>query len=255
MKERPAYYAVIPANVRYDKRLCPSARLLYGEITALANSRGYCYATNGYFSDLYEVAPTTVSEWVSQLVNAKHVKVQQTPTGRRIYLRVPLREKPKGASEKAEGGLRKKPKQNTTLNTTVIKTVPSELMAAPSEVPKPSLHRSIQAAFESKSGTFTNYGCEGKAIKSIIEKVTKLCPDDPACFAMNMLDEFWRLRSNGDAFWNQQPFLPSALNANGIFTRVLEKLRAPVVDSSFERVMEIAGAKRQAELAARRNGK
>ena len=27
------YYAIIPADVRYDKRLKPLARLLYGEIT------------------------------------------------------------------------------------------------------------------------------------------------------------------------------------------------------------------------------
>lgn len=38
------YYSVIPATVRYDKRLKFAERLLYGEITALANSNGFCYA-------------------------------------------------------------------------------------------------------------------------------------------------------------------------------------------------------------------
>ena len=36
MKEKPRYYAIIPANVRYSD-LKPNAKLLYGEITALSN--------------------------------------------------------------------------------------------------------------------------------------------------------------------------------------------------------------------------
>lgn len=34
MTEHRSYYAIIPANVRYDKRLKPNTKLLYGEITA-----------------------------------------------------------------------------------------------------------------------------------------------------------------------------------------------------------------------------
>jgi hypothetical protein len=65
--QQPSYYAQIPSYVRYDKSLSPMARLLFGEITALANKEGYCWATNNYFADLYDVEPTTVSEWIGQL--------------------------------------------------------------------------------------------------------------------------------------------------------------------------------------------
>ena len=33
------YYAIIPANVRYDINLKPNEKLLYGEITALSNQK------------------------------------------------------------------------------------------------------------------------------------------------------------------------------------------------------------------------
>ncbi len=47
-ERRPGYWAVLPATVRYDKTLRPNAKLLYAEITALADARGYCWATNSY---------------------------------------------------------------------------------------------------------------------------------------------------------------------------------------------------------------
>ena len=69
------YYAVIPATVRYDKGLKPSEKLLYGEITSLANKYGYCFAQNRYFSDLYGVSIETVSRWCSHLQELGYVEI------------------------------------------------------------------------------------------------------------------------------------------------------------------------------------
>ena len=71
-----AYYAVIPANVRYDTELPPNAKLLYGEITALCNQTGYCWASNEYFASLYKCQKRTVQLWLEKLKDRGYISVQ-----------------------------------------------------------------------------------------------------------------------------------------------------------------------------------
>ncbi|MBO5700927.1 MAG: helix-turn-helix domain-containing protein [Clostridia bacterium] len=73
---KKSYYAVIPANIRYDESLPPNAKLLYGEITALCNAEGYCWASNRYFADLYNVSPITISRWINLLVSRGYITSQ-----------------------------------------------------------------------------------------------------------------------------------------------------------------------------------
>ena len=72
------YYAVIPAYVRYDKDLTPNAKLMFGELTALSNDKRYCYASNKYFSELYQVSTVSISKWINQLKEKKYIKVTFT---------------------------------------------------------------------------------------------------------------------------------------------------------------------------------
>ena len=70
---KPGYFAVIPANVRYSKEISNGAKLLYAEITCLSNQHGYCWASNTYFSKLYEVSIDTISRWISELARAEFI--------------------------------------------------------------------------------------------------------------------------------------------------------------------------------------
>lgn len=73
MEEQKNYYAVIPANVRYDKNLKDKAKLLYGEITSLCNEKGYCWANNEYFANLYGISKTTVSLLIKNLIDNGYI--------------------------------------------------------------------------------------------------------------------------------------------------------------------------------------
>tara|TARA_R100001244_G_C5158390_1_gene130675 strand:+ start:747 stop:1370 length:624 start_codon:yes stop_codon:yes gene_type:complete len=109
---KPNYYAIIPANVRYSN-LKPNAKLLYGEITALSNKEGYCFASNKYFATLYGVTKNTISNWVSQLnaggfVNVEIIKEGQEIIERRIAI-----------TQKEDTPITKKKDYNSTsINTT-----------------------------------------------------------------------------------------------------------------------------------------
>jgi len=92
-KETPGYYSIITAEVRYDKSLSPNAKLLYGEISSLCNVKGYCWASNKYFAELYGVNRSSITHWIKQLVDAGHINQQfiyaegqPNITERRLYL-------------------------------------------------------------------------------------------------------------------------------------------------------------------------
>lgn len=75
-KEMPAYYAILTANVRYDEDLTDSEKILYAEITALAEKSGQCWASNGYFARLYGVSSNTISRRINKLRRLGHISVE-----------------------------------------------------------------------------------------------------------------------------------------------------------------------------------
>ena len=119
MNEKPSFYAILPAYVRYEKRLKPAERLLFAEISALTNKFGYCTASNCYFAELYGTTKETVSRWISHLSELGFLRLEMVYEGKQIKGRkiwidekvmTPIDEKVKG--------------NNTRLNNTRINNTP-----------------------------------------------------------------------------------------------------------------------------------
>lgn len=88
MEEKPNYYAIIPADVRYDNSLRANEKLLYGEITALSKQTGECWASNKYFCELYNVKPNAIATWIRHLKEKKYIDVDYEYIGKEIQKRI-----------------------------------------------------------------------------------------------------------------------------------------------------------------------
>ena len=87
-KDKPGYWAVIPASVRYDADLPPNAKLLYGEISSLTDVTGYCFASNAYFEQLYELSSRTITRLLKSLEERGYIRIVDANGGngqRKIY--------------------------------------------------------------------------------------------------------------------------------------------------------------------------
>ena len=72
---KPAFWAVLPAAVRYDEDLPPNAKLLYAEISSLTDRRGYCYASNEYFMKVFSLSERTVQNLLNALKRGGYVRI------------------------------------------------------------------------------------------------------------------------------------------------------------------------------------
>jgi hypothetical protein len=122
MKEKPNYYAIIPADVRYSDKITSLQKLLFGEITSLSNEKGYCWATNNYFANLYGKHVSTISKSIASLSEAGFVRVKVVrDENNRVIERIikitrPIGEKVKTSCLKSQAPPVKNTKYNTKDN-------------------------------------------------------------------------------------------------------------------------------------------
>lgn len=83
----PAYYGILTANIRYNKQLSMSEKVMFTEITALSNANGYCSARNKYFADLYEKSEKTISLWLKNLKDCGFIRIEYKRRGAEVISR------------------------------------------------------------------------------------------------------------------------------------------------------------------------
>lgn len=86
------YYSVIPARVMNDKNLSGNEKLLYAEITALANEKGYCYMGNKGLAEKMGTSIRTIQRWLQKMAEKEYIVVKvirgedSEVVDRRIYI-------------------------------------------------------------------------------------------------------------------------------------------------------------------------
>lgn len=60
-------YGIIPNKIAHNNKISSFAKLLYCDISSLCASKGYCWATNRYFSRVFNVSERTVSRAIMEL--------------------------------------------------------------------------------------------------------------------------------------------------------------------------------------------
>lgn len=111
------YFAIIPGHVRYCKNLTMGAKLLYGEITALTNKEGFCWATNEYFQKLYDVDKTTIIRWINQLTDNKFIFKNTINNQRRLSIIESVKNTTPSCKSTTDRVAKKQPMNNKKNNT------------------------------------------------------------------------------------------------------------------------------------------
>ena len=109
--EKPGFWSVLPAAVRYDTRLQPNAKLLYAEISSLMDAAGYCFASNAYFERLFELSKRTIQNLLLALQTCGYIRIEDGGGGaqqRKIFAGInPLGRAPEGGAEICTGPVQK----------------------------------------------------------------------------------------------------------------------------------------------------
>ena len=74
MSDKKLDFIVVPNKILHCKKLTQGAKLLMGVIIKLCSSKGYCWASNDYLAEIFDVNRMTISRWVKSLKNNGFIK-------------------------------------------------------------------------------------------------------------------------------------------------------------------------------------
>ena len=84
-------YIVIPEKIVQDKSLTPLSKLVFGKIYSLSKSEGYCWATNKFLAEYFNISKRTIGLCINLLVSNGYIYIKlqyknQNNSKRKIYI-------------------------------------------------------------------------------------------------------------------------------------------------------------------------
>jgi uncharacterized phage protein (TIGR02220 family) len=172
--QKPSYFSILPALVRYDKELTPLSKLLFSEITALSNKTGRAYPTNKYLAELYNCSTKTISASLSLLESKDFIIIEIEKNKKGTYRSIiplvdPINKNLQGGRKKPPGGKKKTstpieenfhPKEYYKINNTSNNNKEIETEKKP--LPFLSDLRKVLSTFEELTGFRAKVPAEGK---------------------------------------------------------------------------------------------
>ena len=73
---QPTYYSLLFASVRYSNEISDFEKILFSDILALTNTKGFCFATNNYFAKAFNKSKDTISRSINNLKKAGFIDTE-----------------------------------------------------------------------------------------------------------------------------------------------------------------------------------
>ena len=76
MADKPSFYSILTADVRYDERIGDFAKLLYSDLTARCNRKGYCWPPNEQLAEDHRKNARTIVRTLRELESAGYIATE-----------------------------------------------------------------------------------------------------------------------------------------------------------------------------------
>lgn len=73
MENKRSYYAIIPADVRYDGRLSATSKIIFGELTTVCNQEGYCWVDKNKLAKKFGLVVETITRRLKELEDCGYI--------------------------------------------------------------------------------------------------------------------------------------------------------------------------------------
>lgn len=166
----------INADVRYDRRLTNTAKIIMVEISALTNMKGYAWCTNQYLADAFDLSRSQVSRIIRKLAECGYINVYLNPGGER-YITITSNDRPVPSGFKKDYTKKTEPENEQDDELLKVATTVEELLpeAKPIDISETELREltaAEQCALQTKNIEADNYDRRGEIIdKNLYDKL------------------------------------------------------------------------------------